>query len=189
MATGTPPKVEPNEEIGKQVARSLFGSGDEIALDSDRLREIGVEWQRKANLLRDAAEEVAKVGSDAQSEAEGFQGEYQPSGAYTADYASMIATDTAYAAKLNEAAAQAERLASGAVWVADNWEDAQKEAVAKTDAIDTELGANGGTSAGDEPRVYGTEVHGEPPRVYGTEVHGDPYDAPKVGSITDVQPA
>lgn len=163
MATDKP-KVEPNETEGRALGRTfLSGSGgDTIAMDTELIAEVGYEWQRKANLLRSAADDIANIGSSAQGQAQDFRDKYVPSGAYTADYASMSSTDAAYAAKLREAADQAEKLAGACVWLSRHWDEVQEEHAAKTAAIDTDLGADGGTSAGDEPRVYGTEVHGDP---------------------------
>lgn len=162
MATGTPPKVEPNEEVGRSLSRRMFGgSGEEIDLDSERLREIGYEWQRKANLLRDAADKIERIGIDAAQQAQEFISEYETPGSYTADYSSLAATDAQFSAKLYEASAQAEKLAGACAWIADNWEEAQKEAVAGTESVDTDIlngtHPNGGTPDSGELQPAGTE--------------------------------
>lgn len=133
-----PPTV-PNEEAGEALSKSLFSGGTtEIGLDDEILREVAGEWQVIANNLRLQAAEVAKVGTDAQSQAGGFVGEYETEGAYDTDYESMTAGDALVAQKLNEAADHAEEIAGGAAWTADNWEQVQAEAVATVGEVEAD---------------------------------------------------
>lgn len=146
------PDVTPNEKAGRALGAALrdMTGGEILAVDTDKLRGIAGQLQARANATRQAAEEVVRIGTDAQARYAdgGFREEYEPSGAYSGGvYGAMTDSGEQVKEKLEEAARRAEHAAGALQWVADHHDEIISGSVANVDAIDTDL-ASGSSSGG-----------------------------------------
>lgn len=141
--------VAPNEEQGKALVDRSTANGDAgvIATDTDALRVDASKWRSISEHLRMVADAVKSIAEKADAQANGFRSEYQTDAAYNSDYGSMRTTERNLHNKLTEAADQAEKLAGACAWVADNKDDAEEHAAKRAESIDTDLGADGGSTA------------------------------------------
>lgn len=136
MAVGT---ITPNEETGKALAQS--GGTDIIAVDTQHLNDLAAKCAARATALRAVIALTDTSEVDAAKAA--FEAEWKPHAEFSqcADSGKKGATEKGNAAKIagriEKHATHYDELAGALVWIAQNTEEAQKEAAKGVTDIDT----------------------------------------------------
>ena len=159
------PPVTEGTKASADALRKSLGDGI-LKLDPDQLRSLAQQLQSKSEDLSGLKGGVTDAAQSASGEAQQFISTYKPAAIYEGLLTSLTSVSTKYAEEISKVSARLEKDASALQWIAEHHEEAQKMAVSKTDAVDTDIGADGGK--GGKGGNGGSETSPNSPRTVST---------------------